>query len=177
VQAFGGAPDGQAALVALFSVASAAGRLAAGHLPERALASRRTPRCAPAHCKTFSLWQCGARRVYSGWHAAYIAGSRPTTNASGACEASNALQVMHFHVLGYPTFVEGSVRLIVVLRMHACPRDRRCRRPCFLVAAAALTGAAMALAAFADLRALWLVAPLTGFAYGAARARRHPGRA
>jgi hypothetical protein len=51
VQALGGAPDGQATLVALFSVASAAGRLAAGHLPERALASRRTPRCAPAHCK------------------------------------------------------------------------------------------------------------------------------
>lgn len=60
MQAFGGAPDGQAALVALFSVASAAGRLAAGHLPERALAARRTPRCAPAHCKTFfplAVWR------------------------------------------------------------------------------------------------------------------------
>jgi len=42
------------------------------------------------------------------------------------------------------------------------------------VAAAALTGATMALAAFADLRALWLVAPLAGFAYGAARAWRSP---
>lgn len=44
VQALGGAPDGQAVLLALFSVASAAGRLAAGHLPERALHARRTPR-------------------------------------------------------------------------------------------------------------------------------------
>ena len=48
MQALGGASDGQAALVSLFSVASAAGRLAAGHLPERALHAWRTPRCACA---------------------------------------------------------------------------------------------------------------------------------
>ncbi|KAK9838163.1 hypothetical protein WJX81_005591 [Elliptochloris bilobata] len=82
VQTLGGAPDGQAALVALFSVASAAGRLAAGHLPERALHAWRTP------------------------------------------------------------------------------------RPVYLVATALLTASAMALAACADLRVLWLVASLCGFAYG-----------
>lgn len=47
MQALGGASDGQAALVALFSVASAAGRLVAGHLPERELHARRTPRLGP----------------------------------------------------------------------------------------------------------------------------------
>lgn len=41
-------------------------------------------------------------------------------------------------------------------------------RPVFLVATAALTAAAMALAACANLRVLWLVAPLCGFAYGRA---------
>ena len=40
-------------------------------------------------------------------------------------------------------------------------------RPAYLIAAAALTAAAMTLAACADLRLLWLVAPLSGFAYGA----------
>lgn len=42
--------------------------------------------------------------------------------------------------------------------------------PAYLIAAAALTAAAMALAACADLRLLWLVAPLSGFAYGVAPA-------
>ena len=56
VQALGGASDGQAALVSLFSVASAAGRLAAGHLPERALHAWRTPRCA---CPALALGVIG----------------------------------------------------------------------------------------------------------------------
>ncbi len=39
-------------------------------------------------------------------------------------------------------------------------------RPVFLVAVAVLAAAAMALAACANLRMLWLVAPLCGFVYG-----------
>ena len=48
---------------------------------------------------------------------------------------------------------------------HA-PRPCVWGRPAYLIAAAALSAVAMALAACADLRIMWLVAPLAGFAFG-----------
>ena len=139
VESLGGEHRGPDVLVSLFSIASAAGRLACGAAPEQALHSHGIPRRAASLLPLLTL--CRPR-------------SRAAVNIS---EALLRRQGRHCACLRMHCAHCSCTSLCWRLAT---------RRTAFLVAAAGLTAAAAGLASASSLALLWVAAPTAGFAFG-----------
>ena len=143
----GGGQRGPDVLVSLFSVFSAAGRLACGAAPEQLLRSHGIPRRAQAslHCTALAtvlaFCQISIAGVKCSRHCVgWVRHSSPPAHASIQRACSAALSPV---LAALPT-----------------------RRTAFLVGAAGLTAAAAGLTSLSSLALLWVAAPAAGFAFG-----------
>ena len=154
MESLGGMPDGQDVLVSLFSIFSAAGRLACGGLPETMWQRHRVPRHAllPVCRLGFRLHLRPLTIVPAGFQTTW-------RSAPPLCVKSSSSATM----LDSQCLECASPRCA---RKSAELSPSVSRRTAFLVGVAGLTSAVCLLCAAASLQLLWVAAPLAGFAFG-----------